>query len=328
VPPLHSDGIHRMSRWEPSTSSAASSRPSSTAPSPPRRPRSATPSRRCPSRCAASRRASAPAAPSAGARCDPDRGRHAVRPHAERALQALDDARQAAAAVRDVVTGTVRFGMFGTARVYFGAELVAALLERPIPTCGWSSSARTRPRWSTRSAAARLEAGVVGLPIDDHGLACHPLMHDELVYVSAHPERTRSGRSTRARSPRTRSCCRRRAGATRTRPDGSWPAWSRTSAARCNHASRSRTSRPRSRSRRAASPTPSSPAGCSTGSPTACPAASALGAARPTAGRHLRDRAPAGRDPVPSDPGRRGARPRPHGGAGVPRRGGGTHTVA
>jgi DNA-binding transcriptional LysR family regulator len=112
----------------------------------------------------------------------------AVRPHAEQVLRALDDARQAALAVRDVVTGTVRFGMFGTARVYFGGELVAALLERH-PDVRVELIGQNSTEVVAAIRRGTLEAGVVGLPIDDHGLVVTPLITDELVYVSAHPER-------------------------------------------------------------------------------------------------------------------------------------------
>ena len=48
-----------------------------------------------------------------------------LRPHAERTLAAAEETRQAAQAVRAFETGTIRFGMFGTARLYAGAGLVA-----------------------------------------------------------------------------------------------------------------------------------------------------------------------------------------------------------
>ena len=48
-----------------------------------------------------------------------------LRPHAERVLAAVDEARQAVQQARSLETGTIRFGMFGTARLYAGAGLVA-----------------------------------------------------------------------------------------------------------------------------------------------------------------------------------------------------------
>ena len=38
----------------------------------------------------------------------------------------------------------------------------------------------------------QLEAGLVALPIDDRGLDVSPAMREELLYISADPERLRS----------------------------------------------------------------------------------------------------------------------------------------
>ena len=54
----------------------------------------------------------------------------ALAPHAERALAASEQAVAAARAVRDIVAGTVRLGVFGTMRYYVGADLVASILKR------------------------------------------------------------------------------------------------------------------------------------------------------------------------------------------------------
>src|SRR3954462_14082389 len=48
-----------------------------------------------------------------------------LRPHAEATLAAAEDTRRAAQSVKSFETGTIRFGMFGTARLYAGAALVA-----------------------------------------------------------------------------------------------------------------------------------------------------------------------------------------------------------
>src|SRR5688572_4589787 len=42
----------------------------------------------------------------------------ALRPHAEATLAQADQARRAVAAVRSLESGTIRFGIFGTARLY------------------------------------------------------------------------------------------------------------------------------------------------------------------------------------------------------------------
>ena len=52
------------------------------------------------------------------------------RPHAEQVLAAADAARRAVQSIRELESGTIRFGMFGTARLYAGAALIADVLER------------------------------------------------------------------------------------------------------------------------------------------------------------------------------------------------------
>ena len=53
-----------------------------------------------------------------------------LRPHAERMLAAAEETRLAVQRVKRFETGTIRFGMFGTARLYAGAGLVADVLAR------------------------------------------------------------------------------------------------------------------------------------------------------------------------------------------------------
>ena len=53
-----------------------------------------------------------------------------LRPHAEKVLAAVEEAREAVQSVKSFETGTIRFGMFGIARLYAGAGLVADVLAR------------------------------------------------------------------------------------------------------------------------------------------------------------------------------------------------------
>src|SRR5215210_1442080 len=53
-----------------------------------------------------------------------------LRPHAEATIAAAEEARRAVQSVTDLEAGTTRFGMFGTARLYAGAALIADVLER------------------------------------------------------------------------------------------------------------------------------------------------------------------------------------------------------
>lgn len=114
-----------------------------------------------------------------------------LRPHAERTIAAAEEARRAVAAARALETGTIRFGMFGTARLYMGAELIADVLERHpgvrVELIGQNSS-----EVQEELRRGRLEAAMIALPVVSEGLEVTPVARDELVYVSTDPERLAS----------------------------------------------------------------------------------------------------------------------------------------
>ena len=118
----------------------------------------------------------------------PTEAAHVLLPHAQRTLAAAAEARAAVASVTALETGTVRFGIFGTARLYMGATLVADVLERHpglrVELIGQNSSAVAE-----ELRRGRLEAAMISLPIADEGMAVRPVAREELVYVSADPER-------------------------------------------------------------------------------------------------------------------------------------------
>lgn len=113
---------------------------------------------------------------------------HALRPHAERTLEAADAARAAVAEVTALESGTVRFGMFGTARLYLGAGLVGDVLRRHpgvrVELVGQNSVAV-----QDELRAGRLEAAMIAIPVTDDAMTVTPVARDELVYISADPER-------------------------------------------------------------------------------------------------------------------------------------------
>lgn len=116
----------------------------------------------------------------------------ALRPHAERTLAAAEDARRAAQSVVALETGTIRFGMFGTARLYASAGLVADVLERHpgvrVELVGQNSSDVLEDL-----RRGRLEAAMIAMPqISSEGMEVIPVARDELVYISADPERLAS----------------------------------------------------------------------------------------------------------------------------------------
>jgi DNA-binding transcriptional LysR family regulator len=114
----------------------------------------------------------------------------ALRPHAERALTAVAEAGRAVASVRDVLEGTIRFGVFGTARLYLGSALVADVL-REHPRVRLELVCQNSMEVLQDLRHGRLEAAVIALPIADEGLQVQPLIRDEVVYVSADPKRVR-----------------------------------------------------------------------------------------------------------------------------------------
>ncbi|UQX88215.1 LysR substrate-binding domain-containing protein [Jatrophihabitans telluris] len=113
---------------------------------------------------------------------------HALRPHAERALAAVDAAQHAVASVRDLVAGTVRFGVFGTARIYLAADLAADVLDR-YPGVRLELVGRNSQEVLTALRRGTVEAAIIALPIEDEGLQITPVVRDEVVYVSADPQR-------------------------------------------------------------------------------------------------------------------------------------------
>ncbi|MGN6577939.1 MAG: LysR family transcriptional regulator [Nocardioides sp.] len=115
-----------------------------------------------------------------------------MRPYAERAIAAAEEARRAAQNVTALETGTIRFGMFGTARLYAGAGLVADVLARHpgvrVELVGQNSSDVQEDL-----RRGRIEAAMIAVPaVTSEGMSVTPVARDELVYISADPERLAS----------------------------------------------------------------------------------------------------------------------------------------
>jgi DNA-binding transcriptional LysR family regulator len=114
----------------------------------------------------------------------PTESAEALRPHAERTLASVDAGRQAVSAVAGMVTGTVRFGTFGTARLYFGAQLVADVLAlHPgvrVELVGQNSAAVQEDL-----RRGRLEAALIAIPVATERMTVTPVARDELVYLSS-----------------------------------------------------------------------------------------------------------------------------------------------
>jgi DNA-binding transcriptional LysR family regulator len=114
----------------------------------------------------------------------------ALRPHAEAALAAVEEARRSVGAIRELRGGLAAFGTFGTARTYLGADLVEDF-RRSHPDVRVRIVGQNSSETAEAIRAGELEAGLVVLPIDDRGLVVRPAMRDEVLYVSTDPDRLR-----------------------------------------------------------------------------------------------------------------------------------------
>ena len=112
-----------------------------------------------------------------------------LRPHAERTLAAAEETRRAAQAVKSFETGTIRFGMFGTARLYAGAGLVADVLAR-YPGVRVELIGQNSHEVAEELLRGRLEAAMIAVSsIESEGMEITPVARDEVVYISNDPER-------------------------------------------------------------------------------------------------------------------------------------------
>jgi DNA-binding transcriptional LysR family regulator len=120
----------------------------------------------------------------------PTEAARAFAEHATRSLRALEDAAGSVGELTSLHTGTVTVGVFSGPVAWRLEELVASFLrDHPNVTVrliGRNSSAIVR-----RVRSGELEAGLVLLPIDGDDLDVRPIVRDEVLYVSADPERTR-----------------------------------------------------------------------------------------------------------------------------------------
>lgn len=115
-----------------------------------------------------------------------------LRPHAERVLAAVDEARQSVQRAKSFETGTIRFGMFGTARLYAGAGLVADVLSRH-PGVRVELIGQNSMDVQEDLRRGRIEAAMIAVPsVHSEGFDITPVARDELVYISTDPARLAS----------------------------------------------------------------------------------------------------------------------------------------
>lgn len=117
----------------------------------------------------------------------------ALQPHAAATLAAAGEAERAVANVRELLTGTVRFGIFRTARFYLGADMVADVLGKH-PGVRLELVGQNSAEIVEQLRRGRLEAALVALPlpVEDDNLTVTPVLRDEVVFVSTEPERVKA----------------------------------------------------------------------------------------------------------------------------------------
>jgi DNA-binding transcriptional LysR family regulator len=116
---------------------------------------------------------------------------HELLPYAQEALEAADSGVRAVHSLGSLGGGTATFGVLRNADYYLLANLVQ-LFHARYPAVRVRLVGQNSAETAAAVAAGHIEAGLVILPIDDEGLVVTPLMRDEVLYVSAHPERTRT----------------------------------------------------------------------------------------------------------------------------------------
>ncbi len=118
----------------------------------------------------------------------PTQAAQVLRVHAQQTLNAADAAVGAVASVREVVSGTIRFGVFGTSRLYLDSGLISDILDR-YPGVRIELIGRNSNDVQDQLRRGHLEAAIIALPISDARLQVTPIMRDEVVYVSAVADR-------------------------------------------------------------------------------------------------------------------------------------------
>jgi len=110
--------------------------------------------------------------------------------HATRTLRAVEDAADSVDELTALRSGSIAIGIFGGPSAWNIDERVAAFLRRH-PGVSLRLVGRNSSAIADHVRRGELEAGVVLLPIDDDKLDVRPIVRDEVLYVSANPDRTR-----------------------------------------------------------------------------------------------------------------------------------------
>src|SRR3954451_19865479 len=114
-----------------------------------------------------------------------------LRPYAERVLAEAQEAMESVREVRDLTGGTVAFGFFGGAH----HSLLGDVVERfrtSYPGVRLRAIGQNSAEVADAVRDGRLEGGLVILPVEDTGLEVRRIRSEELLYISADPQRTRA----------------------------------------------------------------------------------------------------------------------------------------
>jgi DNA-binding transcriptional LysR family regulator len=106
-----------------------------------------------------------------------------LRPHAERTIAAAEQAAAAVSPVKQMLGGTASLGTFANAGHYLVRELVAEFAARH-PHVAVRVVGQNTFEVVSSIRAGDLDAGLITLPIDAHGLEVRPVMTDENFFVA------------------------------------------------------------------------------------------------------------------------------------------------
>lgn len=112
-------------------------------------------------------------------------------PYAQQAVEAAESGTRAVRSLGSLGGGTATFGVLRNADYYLLSNLVQ-LFHARYPSVRVRLVGQNSAETAAAVAAGRIEAGLVVLPIEDEGLVVTPLLRDEVFFVSASEERTRT----------------------------------------------------------------------------------------------------------------------------------------
>ena len=116
---------------------------------------------------------------------------YAFAEHAVHSLRALEDAAGSVGELTSLEGGVLSLGTFNAPSPWRLEEVVASFLRRH-PQVTLRLVGRNSAQSAERVRRGELDAAVVALPVDDDRLDVHPIVRDEVLYVSADPERIRA----------------------------------------------------------------------------------------------------------------------------------------